>query len=650
MANVTNIEIRAQDKTTTAFRKVNGGLSKLDSKLKTTSGNLGLLNGGLGRMAGLLGGVIGVAAITNFSKNLLQVGDRLQKVSLQLGISVEQLEIYQFAASQSGVGTEALNKSLQKFSINVGDAGAGAKEQVKAFEGLGISIYDTNGALKDSPALFAEVATKISEIDSPASKAAVAVDLFGKSGVELLPLLNSGSEGIKNFEKTLRNAGGIIGGEAADAMAVFNDKIDIMTTGLRGKLAPVLVAVLPALGFLADNFDNIATTITLLASTFIAAKIPAFITAIAVALKGLTIAMLTNPMTALAVAITGIGTAIYLHGDTIAGWFGFAKPAAKDQEILNKETKKTEPIIADLNKVAKKRTKLAVDFSKVSKKQLIPSLKKLEEGLGKTKIQFKSLQGREGLGGIQLAFRNFFMNVWADATFYLDGTSQTIKTNFSNMKQDFEEFFMALDNIVIFEGKEVRNAFSAIMRNLEEQVKDLQITVDSITIDVPASAFSFANTRAQVPSNIFDFTAVKTAAGAIDELVRQINTYSYSSTSRTVNRRAVARGNMSEDGSLEVIKPEWVDDRSQWGSQFEYGQTNLSTPIPSVLINGASSPSSSASSPSPASRSASRGGSDSGVIVNIFDGTGQRISAYDSSIRVQITERASRNSQFAALE
>ena len=69
MANVTTIEIRAQDKTTTAFRKVNSGLSKLDQKLNQTKGNMGMLNGGLGKMAGLMGGGIGVAAITGFAKN-----------------------------------------------------------------------------------------------------------------------------------------------------------------------------------------------------------------------------------------------------------------------------------------------------------------------------------------------------------------------------------------------------------------------------------------------------------------------------------------------------------------------------------------------------------------------------------------------------
>ena len=649
MANVTNIEIRAQDKTTTAFRKVNAGLSKLDGKLKTTGGSLGLLNGGMAKMAGLMGGVVGVAAITGFAKNLLKVGDRLQKVSLQLGISVEQLEIYQFAASQSGVGTEALNKSLQKFSVNVGDAGAGASEQVKAFESLGISIYDTNGALKDSPALFAEVATKISELDSPATKAAAAVDLFGKSGVELLPLLNGGAQGINNFETALSDAGGIIGGEAADSIAVFNDKIDILTTGMRGKLAPVLIAVLPALTLLAENFDNIAKFIGIAASAFIVAKIPAFIAAITIGVKGLTLAIAANPIGAIAVAITTLGTAAFLYSDEISEFFGFAEPASKDAEKLNKAIKKTVPTVESLAKVEKERTKISKDFSKTTKKQLIPSLKKLEEGMGETKIQFESLQGREGLGGIQLAFRNFFMNVWADATFYLGGTSATIKKNFANMKQDFEEFFKALDNIVIFEGNDVKSAFSVIMRNLEDQVKDLKIQVEGITIDIPASAFSFASTNAKVPGTIFDFTAVRTAAGAIDSLVEQINTYSYSDSSRSTNRQASA---YKPKGILfnSISGPYWSDDMPMHDAEF-YGSRILTIPVPSVDINGssASAPASPAS-PSPASRNASKGGGGNNVIVNVFDGTGQKISEYDSSIRVQITERASRNSQFAALE
>jgi hypothetical protein len=648
MANVTNIEIRAQDKTTTAFRKVNGGLSKLDSKLKTTSGNLRLMNGGMGKLAGLMGGVIGVAAITNYAKNLLTVGDRLQKVSLQLGISVEKLQAYQFAASQSGVDTEALNTALNKFNTRIGEAALKTPESTTAFTNLGISIFDTNGELKESPLLIEEASDKIAAMKSPAEKSAAAVALFGKAGVDMLPLLNLGAEGVKAYEQTLVDAGAVISQDAANDISTFNDKIDLLSRTFQATFVPVLVAVLPALTLLAENFDTIAEFVAIAASAFLVAKIPALIGGITSMVTGLTLAIALNPIGAIAVAVTALGVAAYTYSENISEFFGFAETATKDLKKVADETTGVKKAQEELAKVEVKRNKVAEKFVKTSKKDIIPNLKKLEEGLGETQLKFVNLTGREGLGGIQLAFRNFFMNVWGDATFYLGGTSQTIKTNFSNMKQDFEEFFMALDNIVIFEGAQVRSEFSKIMRNLEQQVKNMKIKVEGITIDIPASAFSFAKTNAQVPGSIFDFTAVRTAAGEVDALVAQIN--NLGTSSRTVSRSASFvgwKGPSGEDWNMNEHAIIWSDQKSD---EMHVDDTNnLAYQVPTITGGRTMPSSSSASSPSPASRSASNGGSDSGVIVNIYDGTGQRISAYDSSIRVQITERASRNSQFAAL-
>ena len=653
MANVTNIEIRAQDKTTTAFRKVGAGLGRLDGKVANTKRQFALLNGGLSSMVGLMGGVFGVAAVVNFSKNLLEIGDRMHKVSGALGLTVPKLQAFQFAASQSGIDTEAMHKALGKFNLEIGLADQKLPGANTKFSDLGINIHDINGDLKDSPQLFADVSEKIAEMQEPTEKAAAAAALFGtKAGIELLPLLNLGADGVKEFEEKLVASGAIISQEAAEDIATFNDQVDIMQRQIRANLAPVLVAILPALGYLAENMDTVAIAVGALAGIFVVAKIGVAISGITTMVVALSAALALSPLVVvggLATIISGIGVAAYTYKDDIAEFFSFGESAPK-VEATKKEVVKLNKAVDKTIENEEEKVEVAKDFVKFNKKDVIPNLKKLEEGLGETQLKFVSLTGREGLGGIQLAFRNFFMNVWGDATFYLGGTSQTIKTNFSNMKQDFEEFFMALDNIVIFEGAQVRSEFSKIMRNLEKQVKDVKIAVEGITIDVPASAFSFAKTNAQVPGNIFDFTAVKTAAGEIDSLVAQINTYSYSSTSRTTSRRATAVGNMSEDGSMEIIKPVWSDDKSHWGDDERYFSASLSTPIPSVDINGSSAySSSSSSSPSPASRNASKGGGGNGVVVNIFDGTGQKISAYDSSIRVQITERASRNSQFAAL-
>ena len=694
MANVAQIEIRAQDKTTTAFRKVNSGLTKLDQKLNQTKGNMGMLNGGLGKMAGLMGGVIGVAAITGFAKNLLTTADRLQKVGLQLGLSVEKLQAYQFAASQSGINTEAMNSALKKFNINIGKAGEGFSEQVKGFEDLGIAIFDTNGNLRDSPEIFEEVANTIAAMETPAAKASAAVGLFGKAGVDLLPLLNQGAAGVRAFEKTLVDAGGVISQEAADDISTFNDKIDILGRVLTANLAPALIAILPALTLLAENIDLVAGFVATLAGVFIATKVWAFMGLITTAVTALNVAMLLNPYVLIATGIAAIGTVAYQYKDDISEWFGFAEDGEENLKGVNKELPKLEKVQKEIEKIEGKRLKVAEKFVKTSKKDVIPNLKKLEEGLGATKIEFVNLAGDQGLGGIQLAFRSFFMSVLSDATFYLGGTNSTIEKNFKNMKTDFEEFFKALDNIVLFEGNDVKNAMTDVMDDLvtevkklnkiqlkfrsffmtvlgdakfylgetsktaklefekifdalEAEVKAVDISIDTTSIAVPDTIFDFTNTVVQVPSAIFD--SAEKAEGKLVSLVNKIN--NYSASSRTASRRAVAvtynaTGTSAGLSTANWNKPFWFDEPRPEGTR-DWETNMLKYKVP-YIAEGV--PSQTAPMASPAARNASRGGGGSGVVVNIYDGTGQKISAYDSEIRVQITERASRNSEFAALE
>ena len=107
-------------------------------------------------------------------------------MSIQTGIAVEELEILQYAASQTGVGTDQLNAAIQKFSINIGKAEDGTVAQLDAFKALGISLKNNEGDLKDTSQLFVEVADGISKVEDPATKAKIASDLFGRTGVEVL--------------------------------------------------------------------------------------------------------------------------------------------------------------------------------------------------------------------------------------------------------------------------------------------------------------------------------------------------------------------------------------------------------------------------------------------------------------------------------
>jgi len=317
MAVSTTVQIRGEDKTAAAFRSVNNRAKNLE---RSFSG----LSASVSGLATSFAGLVGVGALGAFSKDMLQLGDRLQKVSLQLGVTVEELEILQFAASQSGVSTDQLNTALQKFTRNVGEAEQGTAAQKEAFEALGVSISDSQGNLKGTSELFAEVAQSISGIESPAQKAAIATDLFGRAGIELLPLLNSGAIGIDQFGQKLRDAGGIVGTDAANAFSTFNDQIDLLQRSMKGKLAPVLVAVIPALTALAENLDHIAKFAGIAATAFVAAKIPALLAAITGGVTALTAAIAANPIGAIAVGATALGAATTANKAEISEFLGSA--------------------------------------------------------------------------------------------------------------------------------------------------------------------------------------------------------------------------------------------------------------------------------------------------------------------------------------
>lgn len=414
MSVKTTVQIRGEDKTAAAFRSVN---SRAQNLQKSFSG----LSSSVAGLATSFGALVGVGALGSFTKDLVSLGDRLQKVSIQTGIAVEELEILQFAASQAGVGTDQLNAAVQKFSINVGKAEDGTKLQADAFESLGVSIKDASGNLKGQSTLFVEVADAIASVEEPAVKARLASDLFGRTGVELLALLNLGAEGISNYGETLREAGGIVGKAASDEFSAFNDQLDLLSRSLRGKFAPILVGILPALTALAENLDHIAKFAGIAATAFVAAKIPALLAAITGGVTALTVAIGANPLGALAIGVTALGTAAFSYKDEIAEFFGFAEEPEKIEKT-NTKLEDTAKILKDVSKAEKIRTKTAESFAQTTKKDVVPNLGKLEKALKKTDIQFKSIRGQEGLGGLTQAFVEFFGNLMTLAIDFLPAT------------------------------------------------------------------------------------------------------------------------------------------------------------------------------------------------------------------------------------
>jgi hypothetical protein len=105
--------------------------------------------------------------------------DRLNDVAQRTGIGVEALQGYGAAAKLAGTDVETFARSLQKLTLNIGEAANNEKQQ-KAFADLGL-VFDELRQ-KSPTEQFEAVADAISRITDPAERAAAAVSVFGKTG------------------------------------------------------------------------------------------------------------------------------------------------------------------------------------------------------------------------------------------------------------------------------------------------------------------------------------------------------------------------------------------------------------------------------------------------------------------------------------
>lgn len=212
--------------------------------------NLGRLGDETRRVQGLLAG-LGVSltpgAFAALVKGAIDSADELNKLSQKIGISVEALSTLQFAAQLSDVGLDTLKTGLKGLSANLTEARSGLGEGAALFQALGVSVEDTAGNLKSSDTILLEIADRFASFEDGATKTALAVKLFGKSGMDMIPFLNQGSSGIRALMQEAERLGLKLSTETAQAAEAFNDNLTalkVSTSGLGITLATELLAPL----------------------------------------------------------------------------------------------------------------------------------------------------------------------------------------------------------------------------------------------------------------------------------------------------------------------------------------------------------------------------------------------------------------------
>ncbi|MCA9251267.1 MAG: hypothetical protein KDA54_09035 [Phycisphaerales bacterium] len=297
--------------------KLTRGLRQAQKRLKAFGA--GVRNAGL-RITAF--GASLAAPLAASLKVFSSAGDQLDKMSKRTGVSVEALSELGFAAEQSGTDLETLEKGIRVMQRTMGDASQGLATAVDAFDTLGLKVEQLQGLSPEQQ--FTAIADRLSQIADPSARAAAAMDVFGRAGTALLPLLADGAKGMAELRDEARSLGLTISTESASDAALLTDTLNILFRVLKQGVFTIGSALAPAIIDVSNRITRVAVRVAEWikqnkALVVTALKVTAAIVAGGVALValGFLFSGLAAGLGGLATIVSGVGAALGVIGSIL---------------------------------------------------------------------------------------------------------------------------------------------------------------------------------------------------------------------------------------------------------------------------------------------------------------------------------------------
>ncbi len=193
------------------------------------------------------------------AKSAAEFGDRIEHAAQKTGMSAQSLQGLGFAAKMSDVDFQSLSVGLEHLSRAMLQTQQGSLQSASAFRSVGLSARQLQDMSMDE--VLAKVADRFHATRDGATKTALAMQLFGRSGAELIPLLDQGSSGIDALEAKAKQLGIVMSSEAVRQSAEFADRLkeisaegQAVTRNLMGELMPAMNRIVDA--FLKGSSDG----------------------------------------------------------------------------------------------------------------------------------------------------------------------------------------------------------------------------------------------------------------------------------------------------------------------------------------------------------------------------------------------------------
>lgn len=234
-------EIKVDDK---ALKALEGGLEGTVNKLKAVA-------------AAFTGGLL-VNEVSEFIGHQIELGSQINDTAEKLGVGTEELQQFQYAAKLSGVEAESAAQSLGFLNKNIGEAISGNATAAKTFADLHVQIKNSDGTVRELGDVLPDVADAFVKVGSAQQRTAIAMSIFGRSGAQLVPILNQGSDGLEDLYKEFDRLGGSLSEDFIHGADEAGDELDKLKFSFEGLKSRIAVTVFPTLITLTKYLEEVS--------------------------------------------------------------------------------------------------------------------------------------------------------------------------------------------------------------------------------------------------------------------------------------------------------------------------------------------------------------------------------------------------------
>lgn len=194
-----------------------GGAEKAFNSLNSVSAGTAACVAGFAAVAAAI--VAAEKKLISITKESAEYAKELKTLSSVTGQSTQEIQELRYASDMIGVSYDRIKDSLKEVTNKMQEAQNGSEDTAAAFEKLGVNIENSDGSLRDANDVFYDTIDALGRVQNQTERDAIAMDLMSESAQELNPLIEQGSQALKDYAEDAHEMGYVLDNDAVEALA-----------------------------------------------------------------------------------------------------------------------------------------------------------------------------------------------------------------------------------------------------------------------------------------------------------------------------------------------------------------------------------------------------------------------------------------------